>query len=313
MDEYHAILAAAAAMMTVGVAVYWLIFARYNEVFEFLSFRNAAVDLVSHLPEAKAGPTMHVAGTVLLLSGLCIAIALVLADLLFPGGELTTGVLGVASILLSISFSIISMWTLWQTRRIDFTAGYKIADFGDLIAAANDEIEKVLASYRLYDFQAQPFHRFYLVTTQPFFGMLSYPTSAQTAQFKSHLIQLADYSKKASPFDMHLLCGDKEAVKQFHAQMVDRLKLLDDEKKRKREAYDLEVENAISDLVARSGAGVVVRRPKVPPVQFMIVGNKLFEFTLETGNVQSEIFNTQVITDSRYSAAYIEVFKMLNA
>jgi len=311
MVQYYAILAVCTAMLAAGLAAYWALLFRYKTAFEYLPFNTAIFDLISHLPDAKSGPSLHVMGTVLFVSGACIFLALISSDFLTSGPQLLSTVFAVGSILLSIAFSVISMGTLWQTRRIDFQAGYKIADFHDLIAAANKEIEKVLASYRSYDFTAQPFHCFYLVTTQPFFGMVSYPASEETANFKTHLQLLAEYTKKPSPFSTNMICGDESAIKKLHQDMINRLRLQDGVKRAKIEEYDREAEDGIQKLEAAAAKGVVTRQAEVPPVQFMIIGSRLFEFTLESSGPQSEIFNTQVITDTRYSTAYMKMFDIL--
>jgi hypothetical protein len=57
--------------------------------------------------------------------------------------------------------------------------------------------------------------------------------------------------------------------------------------------------------------GPFKRATRIPPVQFMIIGNKLFEFTIDESGPPYEIFNTQVISDRRYIRAYLETFKLI--
>jgi hypothetical protein len=283
---------------------------------------STIVDLISHVPSPNSGPGFHVLAGTSLVGGLSIGLATVLSDIAVPFSDFTPAVVSTASLLIGLTFSSVSLWTLWQARRLDFQAGYKIHDFHDLIARINRDLTALFESLQgVYQLRAQPYHRVYLVTTQPFLGMLSYPNSTETREFQEHFrtlarltadtIRLHKRGDSSHDLDFQVICGDPLAIKEFHrsfyhqsARTPEELAALDD-------SVEREIQQMSDVIMAAGGTGPFLRTRDVPRVQFMIIGNKLYEFTLDPGNSVTEIFNTQVLHDSRYCEAYIQNFSIM--
>ena len=326
IELYYYSLILSLMLLIVGGATYTFLHRKYRVVREDKTTSEAVVDIISHVPETGAGPGPHILAGISFVCGFSLLMATIISDIVAPKGEFIAYLVSFSSLAIAALFSTISMWTLWQARRLEFQAGYKIHDFYHLITSLNKDLEVLLFSLReSYQLKVQPFHRVYLITTQPFLGMLSYPNSEASNKFKGLLKQCVDVcydtvldynlGNAKSVFEFHIICGDQDLFEKFHTSFYDHSGV--DEKKIK--SIILEVENeieALNDKVNRgnsknlikSNLGPFHRVKAVPSVQFMIIGNKLYEFTLEAGNSHSEIFNTQVVHDSRYCEAYIKNF-----
>lgn len=330
MDGYIICQYVSLFLIVVGMLTYFYLYSTYRVLREDKTTSEAIIDIISHVPEAGARPGPHILAGVSLVCGVSLSLAAMISDIVAPAKEFVAYLVSLSSLMIAAAFSSISMWTLWQARRLEFQAGYKIHDFYQLISKLNCELELLLSSLRgHYQMKSQPFHRVYLITTQPFLGMLSYPNSDATNKFKGLVHQCADAHYKTvfeynhkncdSYFDFHILCGDNTLLKNFHEKFYDNKSGYDE---KKIISLSQEVEKEIQDINDRAerANGVDNRIKKdlgpfhrvkvIPSVQFMVIGNKLFEFTLEAGNSQSEIFNTQVVHDSRYCESYINNFRL---
>jgi len=327
-ELYHYSLIFSLILLIIGGFTYTFLYRKYRVLREDKSTSEAVIDIISHVPEIGAGPGPHILAGISLVCGFSLLSSTIISDIVAPKGEFIAYLVSVSSLSIAAVFSSISMWTLWQARRLEFQAGYKIHDFYHLIINLNKDLEALLVSIReSYHLKAQPFHRVYLITTQPFLGMLSYPNSEASNKFKSLLKQCVDVyydtildfnlENAKNIFEFHVLCGDCELFKKFHQSFyqnsgVDAKKInnINIEVETEIDALNKKVKRGNSKDLIKSDLGPFHRMKAVPSVQFMIIGNKLYEFTLEAGNSQSEIFNTQVVHDSRYCEAYIKNFNL---
>ncbi len=328
MNEYRVLVFLSTIFIILGSYSYFKLFRDFRVLREQRTISERLVDLISHVPDPKAGPGPHIFAGVTLIFGIALAFGTIVADVSSEPEDFLSYVISLSSLIVGTLFSAISLWTLWQTRRLEYQAGYKIFDFHHLIIVLNKELDNLLSSLRNYQKKPQPFHRVYLVTTQPFLGMLTYPNSKETSKFESSLFECArlysdlvlEFNNNSIPrmFEFQVICGDKSAISEFHKKYFtangtteSKLADLDDtvEIKIKQMNELARTQNKKNKIT--ENLGPFLRMDHVPKVQYMIIGNKLFEFTLESGNSLSEIFNTQVVSDSRYCNAYIENFKIL--
>lgn len=318
VDIYNLLVLLSTALMALGIIIYWLIWYGHRDSFERSSYLQALVDLISHIPTAASKPGLHIAAGMSFASGLSLLISTAIADILISHSSRTPDQLGgmvatIGGVLISIGFSGISLWTLWQTRRIEFQAGYKVHDFHDLISILDDELEKIITSYEgVYGRKAQPFHRVYLVTTHPFLGALTYPNSNKTTMFKNHLSTLTSClnDDTDSKLIFRVLCGNHNAIQKFYSNYYASAGKENEKIIQKAKSVSSDIDEMNARVLRSGGQQPFILCEQIPPVQFMIVGNTLFEFTLESGHSQSEVFNTQVVHDSRYCGAYIKNFEI---
>ena len=330
MELYHYSLILSLILLVIGGGTYTFLYRTYRVLREDKTTSEAVIDIISHVPEIGAGPGPHILAGISLVCGFSLLSATIISDIVAPKGEFIAYLVSLSSLAIAALFSSISMWTLWQARRLEFQAGYKIHDFYHLIASLNKDLEALLFSIReSYQLKAQPFHRVYLITTQPFLGMLSYPNSEASNKFKGLIKQCVDVyyntvldynlGNAKSIFQFHVICGDQDLFKKFHESFfynsgIDNEKInnINIEVEKEIEVLNKKVErgNFKGLFESDSDLGPFHRVKAVPTVQFMIIGNKLYEFTLEAGNSQSEIFNTEVVHDSRYCEAYIKNFEL---
>ena len=319
MSTYYALALVAATLLIVATGIYCRLAWKNMVVLGSQHARRSLVDLFSHLPVAETGPAAHVVAGASLVSGLALLSAIFLADGLGENGRFFEITMASAGLFIAVSFSFVTIWTLWQTRRLDFQAGYKIFDFLDLIKKLNHELDVLIDSYvNVYAGRAQPFHRVYLVTTEPFLGSLSYKKSRETDIFRGHLEKLSTLRADSlrvnngdEKFHFHVVCGDHNTIQKFHESFYRCSSTPLEEVRRGAERANKDIDRFNEVVQEAGGVGPFYRSNRVPPVQFMVIGNKLFEFTLESQGSMSEIFNTQVVFDTRFCKNYIETFDIL--
>ena len=320
---YYPAVTLSAILIAMGLAVYVLLFVHYRQVFDRQSTIKTLLDLISHVPSSAAGPGAHIFAGVTLVAGVALGLATMVLDLLSPTGAGAGTVVSLSGLLVGLVFAAVSLWTLWQTRRLDFQFGFQIAGFHDLIAHINKELDDFISSLQaVYSLRPQPFHRVYLVTTNPFLGKLSYPHSTETTKFRAHLHMLAQFAAEIEttrtsarsserPLAFKILCGTPEAINAFHRSFFG----TGSDASERAERASLETERAMADinqlLADAGGEPVFYPMPTVPKVQFMIIGNTLYEFTLDSQGSQTDIYNTNVVRDSRYCSAFVENFHLL--
>jgi hypothetical protein len=319
MGAYYSSVAFGAILVLIASLSYWKLWRQYAVVFEYQPPGRTLVDLFSHVPEVSAGPLCHVVAGVSLVTGLAALVAAIALDAFGDQRVYLEDLISFTGLMLAISFSSVTLWTLWQTRRIDYQAGYKIFDFRHLIEQLNREIDDLLRSFHeTYSGRAQPFHRVYLVTTEPFLGRLSYPHHSCSETFLANLRKLADAS--ALSLEAHgatdalrfeVLCGDTVTIRNFYNNFYRQSHLPQEKIENRVQDTEADIANMNARLAKVGSSGPFYRVSRLPPLQFMVVGNKLFEFTLESQKSMSEIFNTQVVHDTRFCTKYIQTFEIM--
>ncbi|HEX8624696.1 MAG TPA: hypothetical protein VF782_06420 [Allosphingosinicella sp.] len=317
MSAYHALVAVAAGLLAIAFTIYAYLCWKNLPILESQRTPRTFVDLFSHLPVTESGPAPHVIAGASLLTGLSLLVGIFLADRMGEEERFFEITIASAGLLIAVSFSFVTIWTLWQTRRIDFRAGYKIFDFLDLIKKLNLELDALTKSYvEVYDKRAQPFHRVYLVTTEPFLGSLSYKDLPAQKAFRNHLEELSKLRAQSlrskangdQTFEFHVVCGDAETILKFHREFYNGANQPVEEIERAAKEANQDIARFNQMVQEAGGEGPFYRTNRIPPVQFMVIGNKLFEFTLESQGSMTEIFNTQVVFDTRFCRNYIETF-----
>ena len=302
---------AAGALVLLGLGTYSFIILRNRHHFDLKNnTRELVGEVFAHVDHSRGSALPHIIAGISFIGGLAILLASAVAILIFGDSASLNVRLALASISIGILFSSISLWTLWQTRRITFGYGTTITEMEDLVRHLNIEIDKLIASFRdVHKSHAQPYHRFLLVTTQPLFGSLTPIRKELSEHFQSNLRKLAtcqrDTIDPESPFSFQIVCGDQPLINEFHREYFGKN---DNEINRMNDV----VESLLADLERDSldTHTVVIRKASIPPVQFAIVGNSVFTFSLQTADATTVIDGSRH-ADIRHVAAYRRTFEFL--
>lgn len=217
----------------------------------------------------------------------------------------------VSSGLFSVFIALITFWTLNQTKKIEHQQGHKIVEFKTLINRLNDEISKLEKSFRNdYKNDAQYFHRLYYITDHPFFGAMSYPDEDATKDLQLNLEKIKKIIKynKETKFKFEIICCNLGGITKFITEYYNSVT----PDAIKTEKIKTAIEFFESNIEEYTHLKIATRVNDVPTFpQFMIIGNTLFEFIIEAKNPQTQIVETQVITDKKRCDIYIKTFELL--
>jgi hypothetical protein len=308
-------------LLVFGLLLYSTIFWKAKSIPYFRNLGSGAkmAAIISYIPEGTCRPWLHIAAGISSSIGLCILIGSSVAFNLLPENDASNAnATSIAAFIFTIIISALSIWTLWQTRKIDHDKGYNVIGFLELIEYLNKELDVLRDDLSKNGGRGSAaHHRVYMVTTNPLFGQLSYPTLRATKDFADHLRNLAMDARDDEAHERHLrfeiLCGTREAIKSMHDTFYSK-KIEENpvEGQQLSSRKTAEAEAAIQDIAECGpyGSPVIYRLHRVPPTQFMIVGNKVFEFILEPTRLRSEIHNTEVHEDSRTCDKYIKTFNI---
>lgn len=174
-------------------------------------------------------------------------------------------------------------------------------------------------------------YRVLFVTKNPFFGMLTYQGRTFTERFADELTALANclerYNKTAiltngaaidngsrrSGFDFRVICADTGLLNKFHLEVI---KEISDEASAKSLAPKMtqEVDEKLRRIDHLAGylspTSVFKRVDDIPPTQFMIIGDTLYEFTLESTRSGSDVRYADIKEDKRACDRYQETFEV---
>ncbi|MBS1983442.1 MAG: hypothetical protein JST16_04650 [Bdellovibrionales bacterium] len=219
-----------------------------------------------------------------------------------------------------VLISTISFWTLWQTRRIEQNQGAEVSGFAQLIDRMAAEIEVLVKDLRDHGYRPRAHHRFLLVTTNPFFGRVSFKSAECTTRYTDALRHLATAASEVLQksggnaghrLDVRILCGTRKALEDFHSIYFP---------PQTGQAISTEAANASDDaesllaqLLHESGAAglLIERRDTIPRTQFAIVGNAVFEFVLTSPGSQTEVHTTRLLREAVVCQRFIETFEIL--
>jgi len=316
--------------------LFWYLHAlsKNSEILKAKGGFSAFIDLFSHIGRVEANAWGHVLPGVSIVTGTCgLLTAIVISGL--SETENISLALSVFSALTVVFFLIFELWVLWQTRRLAFKEGYVIYDFHTLIERITEELEKMNRDIRDKHYSdPKQFHRLYICAPHFFFGILSFPGTHLTTKYLNALKQTCVLAKEVhdkheASFPVKIICGDKDVISNWHEGFVpksdnaERASLLDEltnehEKHLKAMASPLELNlsetSSFSSRKYASGKTFkhrLIRAHEKAKVQFMIIGNTLFEFTMNSENSSTNIYDTQVIHDQRTINAYVNQFNFI--
>lgn len=307
----------------IGLGCYRMIFVKQRDYFRRKNSKSEVLaDLIAYVPDESSRAWPHIVAGVTGCIGFCLICGSVFA---FPFSRSSESFQGMAASAAGVSFSIlisgISFWTLYQTKRIAHENGYKIANFTELVDELTRELGRLQEDFlTTHNQRAVAHHRVFVITTNPFFGILSYPTSDFTTKYRLALHGIADCVKSSlnynqihnhvqgADFCFEIICGDNEALLEFHTNFYGNTP---DAANRAQQTTNL-VEQEIQHIQQAAGNQIIFTRVRqIPPTQFMVIGNLLYEFTLETAEGRSEIYDTDVKEERRACDRFAQTFRVL--
>jgi hypothetical protein len=306
-------------LCTIGIAIYCGVYLKKEKAFAGLSTLQTVLHLISNVPDDNSQAWPHIVAGVLTTLGLCLIASGTIVSLPFVAEDRNTVGLALTAggLAFGVLISSISFWTLWQTRRIEQLQGARLEGFPSLIEIVASELDNLVSDLRLNNWKPRAHHRVYLVTKNPFFGRLSFPTEKFTERYTDALghvataVNLAKNTGAVHDFDVQFLCGDSEALNEFHSMYFpssDPLKRFSDEAL----AATAETESLLEDLKKKAGGKDITKRiHNVPETQFAVVGSVVFEFILESRGSQAEVHSCRRIRDQVVCDRFVDTFKLL--
>jgi hypothetical protein len=313
-DPYTIIFVSSLLAILAALFVYsYFIYQRHKAAFAGATFVDRLLSAFSHVDDPNSGPLAHIFAGILLLIGLASLVSAITLLLIRPLNFDLSVTLSVFSAVTVIFFGTMDIWNLWQTKRLFFRQGYVVPDFKALIVQITDEINVMRKSIALdYNGIPQQHHRIIGISPQFYFGMLSYPNSDEELNYRNALTNVCSIKASASgrSLPITIACGDVETINDWHKRFY----LGDPDFANKCSKANEKFERLIEDMAFAADVKndtLFTRIKGIPSVQFLIVGNKLFEFTMNSGDHKTEIYNTQVLSDSRQCAAYIKQLEFI--
>jgi hypothetical protein len=304
-----------AALMT-----YVLIYFFYRNSLLGVPLRGKLSYLISRVPDEDSPAWPHVLGGVLMCLGFCLLVGSYVALMPFVSADFNrhSTALTAGGLMFAVLISAVSFWTLWQTKKIEQIQGSNVGSFRELIEMMVRDMESLSDDFRANNNRVREHHRVFLVTTNPYFGKLSFPFDKVTQKFEDAMSHNAKHVKSSSSpdrtegFQMEVLCGDLSAIVKFH-QIFYRGKgevvAATDDNQVVKASQDTEA--FIRRLNEDAGCEIVHRAQRVPKTQFAIIGNVVYEFILEAPGFQSEIHRARRIGDKVACDRFLETFRLL--
>jgi hypothetical protein len=249
-------------------------------------FLGVLHQLVSYVGGAPVSALEQVIAGLLVFTGASMVGGLFCAEFLSRRREQLSYVVTSAGLALGALSLIFALWTLHQTRKLERLQGEKISAFDVLIDEMTKEIRKLIDVYSGTADRSLAFLRFYLLTNNPYFGLISFPGEPRALGFRAAIADLAERVRAASQppnaggrraeLKMRVICGDRRVVAAFND-----LYFRKDQSAAKASA-DRESEDLIAEL-ERAGTKCVVRvHAELAELQYAIIGDVVFEFILES-------------------------------
>jgi hypothetical protein len=308
-------------LLLAALVTYIMIFLYHRESLRGMTIKTKIAYLISRVPDEDSSAWPHVLAGVLACLGFCLLIGSVVATMSFVSADFNrhSTALTAGSLVFAVLISAVSFWTLWQTKKIEQLQGSNIENFRELMEAMVRDMEAINTDFIANNSRAREHHRIYLVTTNPLFGKLSFPSARVTQQFEdamrhnaAHAGRSGDNGRDNSGFSMEILCGNADAIRIFHRTFFrgkgEELAAADDHQVVR--ACE-ETERVIRSLNEASGSVIVHRAARVPKTQFAIIGNIVYEFILDAPGFQSEVHRARRIGDRVACERFLETFKLL--
>ncbi len=308
------------ALIIAGLLMYFYIWRSNKDALSCFSFRDKVMCLVSHVPDDESPAWPHVFAGVMASFGFCVFVGVVLAC--WPTSSLhydeTGTFLAASGFVFAILISVISFWTLWQTRKIERLYGESIEGFKGLTQKIAEEIAKLNDDFRKHGQKASKHHRIFIVTTNPYFGILSFHGDKEEQDFKLNLLGASDYVKKTSAqkdgekYVLEVICGDSNQIIKFNEHFYKEHEPGTDSAAEIKRSNDA-TEHFIKSIEDNTGAGSIIRTSVIPEVQFAIIGNVVYEFILLPPRKESPtgIMGARRIADRAICSRFVNQFKVL--
>lgn len=306
--------------IVIGIVGYNWLYWRARSDLQGFTFRETVAQLISHLPDDSSSAWPHLVCGVAVTLGLSLVGGFAIEgfsaqfDARIPTGTGAT----LAGVIFGAEIGMISFWTLWQTKRIERGQGVMVHGFPALVTTMSREMKTLWDELERSDWTPQAHHRFLLVTTNPWFGMLSNPNAAWTQEFREGLERLAcavsTCQKKNSvrPFVFGILMGDAARLKEFHDLYHSDLKGA---------AKDQAVVDAtrrLNEFIAilkQYGANdsQICAKTSVPAIQFAVIGNVVFEFILDTVGGATEVHRARLLRERILCERFVQTYGVLES
>ncbi|MCO6438156.1 MAG: hypothetical protein J5J06_13765 [Phycisphaerae bacterium] len=309
-----------AGCIVIGVVGYNWLYWRARGDLQGFTFRETIAQLASHLPDDSSSAWPHIICGVVLTLGISLVGGFALEgfsaqfDDRVPTGTGAT----LAGVIFGAEIGMISFWTLWQTKRIERGQGVMVHGFPALVTAMSREMKTLWEELERSDWTPQAHHRFLLVTTNPWFGMLSNPNAAWTQEFReglerlAHAVRTCEEKKAVRRFVFGILMGDAARLKEFHGLYHSDLngdareKAVEEATKKLNEFVAILKQYGANDNQIRAKASV-------PAIQFAIIGNVVFEFILDTVGGATEVHRARMLRERVLCERFVQTYSVLES
>lgn len=264
--------------------------------------------VISHLPRDDTPAWPHVFGGTFLSGGIALLSGAAAYTFLDVGKHYA---LELASFVFALFVATIAFWTLWQTRRLDIRIGQEIDGFPDFIQKLTGDLEALRNGAYGSEKLSPTRFRFLLVTHNPYFGLLSLPGTKVTENFESAVLKVA--GRVPHGFRMEIICADDEKLQEFHVGHFLGRGLEATVATERATLATKATKKFLNDLSEKSGSNSksVRQTGSVPSVQFAIIGNRTYEFFLESAAGPTEVHRVQLVDERRTADRYVEFFDLL--
>jgi hypothetical protein len=295
----------------------------HKEKLKFLPTPEIIVALVSHLPSdgnVRPSPKKHIIAGVSICMGVCLLVGVGISQLPFvePHYDAHGTALTAAGLTFGILISVISFWTLWQTKKIESLQGAYTPGFKKLTLDLAVAIEELHGDFVAHGNSASMGHRVILITKNPYFGLLSFFDDAIERRFRTALCTAAEdvsRSHGTNKFTMVVLCGNKQIFEDFNREFfesklpnlnkIDRDAKISDANQR--------TQGLLTELDTKAGEQVVFQGANIPDIQFAIVGHTVFEFILlepRSGSITG-IAGARKIEDGLVCGRFLKQYELI--
>jgi hypothetical protein len=314
-----------------GDQVFWLIawattflgLFLYYRIYRILPDRSGFFGEIPRLIAGVSASTVkarqHIWAGAFLFAGLSLIVGMGTADFFPDHADIRSFKSTNAGLVLGILTLFLALWTLYQTKRLERLQGEGIKGFDTLVGAVRKEIDSLIQRWDDSRDRSSDVFRLYMITNNPYFGVNSYPGKPVSLDYASSLKKLAERVKtqrlktKENEFKFRIICADKVTIDIFNANYEDRGTY--DKATRNQESEAL-----IQDLIEFLGDDAFYRLPHViPAVQFIVVGDVVFEFILESPDSKasrargSDIIHTTRIDDRLVAERFERYIEFLGA
>lgn len=257
----------------------------YHKMYRLLpdrgSFFHEIPRLISHVPHSAISASHHIRAGVLLVAGMSLIVGIGFAQLFSFDASMRSYSATNAGFALGVVSVALVLWTLHQTKKIERLQGEPIRRFDSLVKIMTDEIDKLVELWDANRDKSAAVFRVYIVTNNPYFGVNSFPGKKVALDYDGAVKRLVGRFRECKRtgqtggYRLRIMCADPDKLGEFNSHYSDR------------DGYDAKTRNELSEgfisaVAADLGADAIIRIPvTVAEVQFVIIGDTVFEFILE--------------------------------